>query len=66
MGSPEADRELGEHLVQAVPAQRLEVAMEPSGTYGDALQRHLSHLGLSVYRVSPKRVHDAAEVYDGT
>lgn len=62
---PEQTRELGEHLIQEVPAQRLEVAMEPSGTYGDALQRHLSHLGLAVYRVSPKRVHDAAEVYDG-
>ena len=62
---PEQTRELGEHLLQAVAAQRLEVVMEPSGTYGDALQRYLTGLGLAVYRASPKRVHDVAEVYDG-
>ncbi len=39
--------------------------MEPSGTYGDALRRYLSELGLAVYRVAPKRVHDAAELYEG-
>jgi transposase len=39
--------------------------MEPSGTYGDALRWQLSLAGIDVYRVSPKRVHDAAEVYDG-
>jgi len=62
---PEQTRELGTHLSEELHADRLEVAMEPSGTYGDALQRHLSELGVPVYRVSPKRVHDAAEVYDG-
>lgn len=62
---PEQTRALGEHLLNDVQAERLEVVMEPSGTYGDALYRHLSSLGLPVYRVSPKRVHDAAEVYDG-
>jgi len=39
--------------------------LEPSGTYGDALVGQLRRLGVAVYRVSPKRVHDAAEVYDG-
>ncbi len=43
----------------------LEVAMEPSGTYGDALRALLLGRGIPVYRVSPKRTHDAAEVYDG-
>ena len=62
---PRQTRELAEHLLQDVQAQRLEVVMEASGTYGDALYRHLSRLGVAVYRVSPKRVHDAAEVYDG-
>lgn len=62
---PQQTRELGEHLVKDVPADRLEVVMEPSGTYGDTLYGHLSGLDLPVYRVSPKRVHDAAEVYDG-
>lgn len=43
----------------------LEVAMEPSGTYGDCLRAQLLGQGIAVYRVSPKRTHDAAEVYDG-
>lgn len=43
----------------------LEVVLEPSGTYGDALIEQLRGRGIAVYRVSPKRVHDAAEVYDG-
>lgn len=42
-----------------------EVAMEPSGTYGDALRWAFGRAGLVVHRVSPKRSHDAAEVYDG-
>lgn len=43
----------------------LEVAMEPSGTYGDSLRAQFLGNGISVFRVSPKRCHDAAEVYDG-
>lgn len=46
-------------------ASRVEAVMEPSGTYGDALRGQLLAAGYEVYRVSPKRVHDAAEVYDG-
>lgn len=43
----------------------LEVAMEPSGTYGDPIKYQLEKAGITVFRVSPKRSHDAAEVYDG-
>jgi transposase len=43
----------------------IEVVMEPSGTYGDALRAHLERVGVPVFRVNPKRCHDAAEVYDG-
>lgn len=43
----------------------LEVVMEPSGTYGDSLRAQFLGHGIEVYRVSPKRSHDAAEVYDG-
>ena len=42
-----------------------EVAMEPSGTYGDALRGCLTSAGLRVFRVSPKMVKDAREIYDG-
>jgi len=44
---------------------RLEVVMEPRGTYGDALRRLFEGHGMAVYRISPKRVHDSAEVFDG-
>lgn len=46
-------------------APSVEVAMEPSGTYGDALRSTLWAAQFRVFRVSPKRAHDAAEVYDG-
>jgi transposase len=43
----------------------VEAAMESSGTYGDVLRHQLLEHGVPVYRVSGKRTHDAAEVYDG-
>lgn len=42
-----------------------ESVLEPSGTYGDPLRYILEKSDIPVYRVSPKRSHDAAEVYDG-
>lgn len=51
-----------ERLVAAAP---VEAVLESSGTYGDALRWQLGVRGIAVYRVSAKRVHDAAEVYDG-
>ena len=42
-----------------------EVAMEPSGTYGDALRQCLNSSGLEVFRVSPKQVKDSREIFDG-
>jgi transposase len=41
------------------------VGMEPSGVYGDTMRNALLEQGVDVVRVSPKRTHDAAEVYDG-
>jgi len=43
----------------------IEVVMEPSGTYGDPVRVKLLGRGFPVFRVNPKRSHDAAEVYDG-
>ena len=43
----------------------VDVAMEPTGTYGDALRFHLAKRGLRVYHVNPIMVHDAREFYDG-
>lgn len=43
----------------------LEAVLESTGTYGDALRWQLQELGATIYRVGAKRVHDAAEVFDG-
>jgi len=43
----------------------VEALMEPTGTYGDALRALLIARGVAVFMLSPKRVHDAAEVFDG-
>lgn len=52
--------ETGELL--AVPVEAL---MEPTGTYGEGLRALLIARGVSVSMLSPKRVHDAREVFDG-
>jgi hypothetical protein len=54
-----------EARLRALGPARIEVVMEPSGTYGDSLREVLPALGCGVYLISPKRVHDAAEIYDG-
>lgn len=43
----------------------VQTAMEPSSTYGDAIRSVILDAGIPVFRVNPKRTHDAAEVYDG-
>ena len=43
----------------------LKVAMEPSGTYGDAFRQACHDADLTVWRVRPKAAHDYAEVFDG-
>jgi transposase len=60
--------EIGElvMLLQRVGAGRkLVVAMESSGTYGDALRQALADAKIEVQRVSTKASHDYAEVFDG-
>ena len=52
-------------FLQGLGCRSITVVMEPSGTYGDPLRSLLWEAGIRVYRVSPKRSHDAAEVYDG-
>jgi transposase len=52
-------------VLEALPASQVEVALEPSGTYGDPFRHQCVKRGIPVYRVSAKRSHDAAEVFDG-
>lgn len=43
----------------------LELVMEPTGVYGDALRHQVIALGVPVFRMDAKKVHDAAELLDG-
>lgn len=52
-------------LRQLAEGRPLRVALESSGTYGDALRQALADAGLAVVRVSSQASHDYAEVYDG-
>jgi transposase len=45
--------------------RQLVVALESSGTYGDALRQALADAGVVVLRVSNKASHDYAEAFDG-
>jgi transposase len=52
-------------LVKLSQHQRLTVAMESTGTYGDPLRAELASVGLPVVRVSGKAASDHAETFDG-
>lgn len=58
-------RELVKRLRELATQRSVVVAMEPTGTYGDALRQALTDAGLAVYRVSGKAASDYAEVFDG-
>ncbi len=45
--------------------RKLLVALESSGTYGDAVRQALQDAEIEVHRVSTKASHDYAEVFDG-
>jgi transposase len=52
-------------LVKLSQHQRLTVAMESTGTYGDPLRAELALVGLPLVRVSGKAASDHAETFDG-
>jgi transposase len=56
---------LAELLREVGRGRRLVVALEPTGTYGDALRQALERKEVPVHRVSPKNASDYAEVFDG-
>jgi transposase len=56
---------LAQALQHVGQGRRLVVALEPTGTYGDALRQALQRAGLSAHRVSPKAAADYAETFDG-
>lgn len=63
--NPGEVRELTALLSRLAQGRALVVALEPTGTYGDALRQALHDAGVVVHRVSPKVAHDYAEVFDG-
>lgn len=63
--APQDTRRVVEIVAALAKVSEVQVALEPTGTYGDVLRALLGGLGLSVFRVSPKRSKDAAELYDG-
>ncbi len=65
VANPDEIPALVERLVVLSSGRSLRVAMEPSGTYGDALRQALHDAGIVVERISPKAAHDYAEVFDG-
>jgi transposase len=52
-------------LRKVAEGRPLIVAMESTGTYGDAVRAKLDQAGLAVHRVGGKAAHDYAEVFDG-
>lgn len=59
------EHDLVVRLLGSLGTERVDVAMESSGTYGDALWHQVTAAGFPVYRVSPKRTHDSAEAHHG-
>jgi transposase len=62
---PRDTRALVERLSELAAAAPVEVVLEPTGTYGDALVYQLRQAGLALFQMPPKRVRDARELYDG-
>ncbi len=52
-------------LVALAASRKMTVAMESTGTYGDALRGKLSAAGLVLHRVGGKAASDYAEIFDG-
>ena len=63
--TPEEIPVLVDRLRDLAQGRPLLIAMESTGTYGDALRQALTDAGLVVHRVSGKAVHDYAEIFDG-
>jgi transposase len=62
---PEEIPDMIYRLQRLADGRSLTIAMESTGTYGDALRQALTDAKLTVHRVSGKAVHDYAEIFDG-
>jgi transposase len=48
-----------------VGSAKLKVAMEPTGTYGDAIRFQVEKAGVAVAMAQPKKTFDSREIFDG-
>jgi transposase len=63
---PKETRVFIERVSELAREQPIDVVLESTGTYGDPIRYQLMRLeNVTVFDVAPKRVHDAAEVFDG-
>lgn len=51
-------------LVEKLGVDKVRVAMEPTGTYGDAVRHQVVAMGVPVVMVSPKQTHDSQALFD--
>jgi transposase len=51
-------------LVEKLGREKVCAAMEPTGTYGDAIRHQLVAMGVPVVMVSPKQTHDSQALFD--
>ncbi len=63
--NPEEIPDMIHRLQRLAEGRPLTIAMESTGTYGDALRQALADAKLTAQRVSGKAVHDYAEIFDG-
>lgn len=63
--NPDEIRDLIHRLEWLARGRVVAIAMESTGTYGDALRQALTDANFDVRRVSGKAVHDYAEIFDG-
>lgn len=56
---------LVEALRRGVGEDKVAAAMEPTGTYGDAIRHQMVRARVPVHMVSSKRTHDTRELLDG-
>lgn len=65
--APAQTRQFVSFLAEVQRSGRVvEVAMEPTGTYGDILRYRLDAENIAVFRVNNKHVHDASELFDSS
>jgi transposase len=51
-------------LQRVLGAAKVKVAMEPTGTYGDAIRYQLEQVGVPIWMVAPKKTHDSQALFD--